>query len=104
MILRRFHTFAPIFVLLISTISYAQKTDVITLLNTDRITGDLKSMRSGLLQLSTDNMGTIYIEWDKVEEIHTDKFFQIELDDGRIYFGSLQPSDKKGMVILIKII
>jgi len=97
---RRFHTCASVLILLISTISFAQKTDVITLLNTDRITGDLKSMRSGLLQLSTDNMGTINIEWDKVKEIQTDKFYQIELDDGRIYFGSLQPSDKKGMVLV----
>jgi len=89
-----------ILLLFVASLSFAQKTDVITLVNTDRITGDLKSMRTGLLQLSTDNMGTIYIEWDKVEEIHTDKFFQIELDDGRIYFGSLQPSDKKGMVMV----
>jgi hypothetical protein len=100
MIFRRFYTFTSILILIISTISFAQKTDVITLINTDRITGDLKSMRSGLLQLSTDNMGTINIEWDKVKEIRTDKFYQIELDDGRIYFGSLQPSDKKDMVLV----
>jgi len=97
---RRFYTFTSILILIISTISFAQKTDVITLINTDRITGDLKSMRSGLLQLSTNNMGTINIEWDKVKEIRTDKFYQIELDDGRIYFGSLQPSDKKDMVLV----
>ena len=97
---RRFNIGATILIIFISTISFAQKTDVITLLNTDRITGDLKSMRSGLIQLSTDNMRTIYIEWDKVKEIQTDKFYQIELDDGRIYFGSLRPSDKEGMILI----
>lgn len=84
----------------ISSLCYAQKTDIITLKNGDHITGELKGMKAGLLQLSTDNMSTIYIEWDKIKEIHTDKFFQVELDDGRIYFGSLQISDKKGMIMV----
>ena len=84
----------------IPALSFAQKTDIITLHNGDRITGELKGMRTGLLQLSTDNMSTIYIEWDKIKEIHTDKFFQVELDDGRIYFGSLQVSEYKDMILV----
>lgn len=96
------YNFKTVFLLLIifPTILFAQKTDIITLHNGDRITGELKGMRTGLLQLKTDNMSTIYIEWDKIKEIHTDKYFQIELDDGRIYFGSLQVSDKKGMILV----
>jgi len=86
--------------LLASTLSFAQKTDVITLYNSDRITGEIKEMQTGLLQLSTNNLSTVYIEWDKIAEIHTDKIFEIELTDGRIYYGSFQPSDKKGMIIL----
>lgn len=104
MISKIFHYSITIKVLLLliifSTFTFSQKTDVITLTNGDRITGELKSMRTGLLQLSTDNMSTIYIEWDKVKEIHTDKYFQIELDDGRIYFGSLQAGDKIGMILV----
>ena len=84
----------------ISTISFAQKTDIITLKNGDHVTGELKGMKAGLLELSTDNMSTIFIEWDKIKEIKTDKFFQVELDDGRIYFGSLQVGDKKDMIIV----
>ena len=86
--------------ILLTQPSLAQKTDIITLINNDHITGELKGMRTGLLELSTDNMGTVYIEWIKVKEIHTDKFFQIELDDGRIYFGSLQVGEKKGMILV----
>lgn len=96
------YNFKPILLLLIfiPAFLFAQKTDVILLINGDHVTGDFKSMRTGLLQLKTNNMGTIYIEWDKVKEVKTDKFYQIELDDGRIYFGSLQPSDKKDMVLV----
>ena len=86
--------------LLIPTFSYSQKTDIITLFNGDHVTGEVKGMRTGLLELSTDNMGTIFIEWDKIKEIQTNKFFQITLDDGRIYFGSIQVSNKKGMIII----
>jgi len=83
-------------VITISSLTFAQKTDIITLANGDKITGELKELQTGLLELSTDNMSTIYIEWDKIAEIKTDKFFEIEVEDGRIYFGSLQPNDKPG--------
>ena len=42
---------------------HAQKTDSITMINGDVITGELKELYRGLLKYSTDSMGTIYIEW-----------------------------------------
>lgn len=87
-------------ILLITPFLFPQKTDVITLKNGDKITGELKALQTGLLELSTDNMSTIYIEWDKIAEISTDKFFEVELTDGRIYYGSFQLSDKQGMIIV----
>ena len=86
--------------MIFSAIAFAQKTDVIALFNGDRITGEVKEMQTGLLKLSTDNLGTIFIEWDKVTDVRTDKIFEVELSDGRIYFGSFQPSKKEGMIIL----
>ena len=83
-----------------SFFTVAQKTDVIVLFNGDKITGEIKGLEMGLLELSTNNMSTIYIEWDKVTEIQTDKMFEVEITDGRIYFGSFQQSEKKGMIIL----
>lgn len=95
-----FAILSVLFTITLSTISFSQKTDIITLINFDKITGELKGMRTGLLQLSTDNMGTIYIEWDKVKEVQTDKLFQIELEDGRIYFGSFEPGEKSGTILV----
>ena len=51
-------------IILITPFLFPQKTDVITLKNGDKITGELKELQTGLLELSTDNMSTIYIEWD----------------------------------------
>ena len=86
--------------LFVPTLSFAQKTDVIVLFNGDNITGEVKELLTGLLKLSTDNMSTIYIEWNKITEIRTDKIFEVELTDGRIYYGSFQPSNKEGMILL----
>jgi len=101
---RRFNicSFKKILLLLlfVPTLSFAQKTDVIVLFNGDKITGEIKEMQTGLLELSTNNLSTVYIEWDKITEIHTDKIFEVELTDGRIFYGSFQPSEKKGMIIL----
>ncbi len=82
------------------SIVFAQKTDVIVLFNSDRITGEIKEMQTGLLKLSTNNLSTVYIEWDKITKIHTDKIFEVELTDGRIYYGSFQSSKKEGKIIL----
>jgi len=90
-------------VLLLVTLSsplFAQKNDIITLKNGDKITGELKELQTGLLELSTDNMSTIYIEWDKIVEIKTDKFFEVELTDGRIYYGSLLPGKNNEMILV----
>jgi hypothetical protein len=84
--------------IIISPLIFAQKTDIITLKNGDKITGELKELQTGLLELSTDNMSTIYIEWDKVADILTDKIFEVELEDGRIYYGTFQTGKESGMI------
>jgi len=40
----------------------AAKTDVVVLLNGDRITGEVKELSYGQLKFKTDDMGTLYIE------------------------------------------
>jgi hypothetical protein len=67
----------------------AAKTDVVVLKNGDRITGEVKSLDRGRLRYSTDSMGTIYIEWDDVQTLVSDKYFRVELSSGRRYFGDL---------------
>jgi len=52
----------------------APKTDVVVLVNGDRITGEIKSLEYNQLKLSTYHMGTLYIEWDKIASLETDQY------------------------------
>ena len=65
----------------------AAKTDVVVLLNGDRITGEVKELAYGQLKFSTDDMGTLYIEWSKIASLTTAQQLQVELADGRRVFG-----------------
>ncbi|GIK61428.1 MAG: DUF481 domain-containing protein [Ignavibacteriota bacterium] len=86
--------------LLFSIQLFAQKTDIVTLLNGDKITGEVKYLRVGILTFKTDNMETVSIQWNKIQSIETQNYFEIEVADGRVFFGSIAPSDNEGMMIV----
>ena len=67
----------------------AQKTDSVWIRNGDRITGEVKSLSRGLLKYSTDDLGTVYIEWDKVDRISTSTIVEVRLASGRKFYGPL---------------
>ncbi|HET8698831.1 MAG TPA: hypothetical protein VFO94_15185, partial [Gammaproteobacteria bacterium] len=64
-------------------------TDVVTMRNGDRLTGEIKSLDRGKLSFETDATNTIQIEWDHVAALTSLQNFEVTLDDGRIFFGSL---------------
>lgn len=76
------------------------KTDVITLDNGDRVTGEIKTLEHGKLRISTDSFGTVYAEWGDVVNLTSRYEFEIELTDGRRYFGSIgeNPNGKQLLV------
>jgi hypothetical protein len=78
----------------------AQKTDVVTLLNGDAITGEVKELQRGLLRYSTDDMGTIYVEWDRIARVTSRNYFEVELESGLKYFGTLDPPAEDGKVVV----
>jgi hypothetical protein len=78
----------------------AQKTDVVTLLNGDAITGEIKELQRGLLRYSTDDMGTIYVEWDRVARVTSRNYFEVELESGLKYYGTLDPAAEDGKVVV----
>jgi hypothetical protein len=69
----------------------AAKSDVVVLRNGDRITCEVKILQRGKLQVKTDDMGTVDIEWDKIREITANGLFEVEDTRGRLFFGSLRP-------------
>ncbi len=81
----------------------AQKNDTIYLRNGDRISGELKKFEYGLLDLSTDAMKTVSIEFDKINTMHSSKFFEIRMKSGEKFFGHLQKSDVLSTVNIITV-
>ncbi len=82
---------------------HAQKTDLVTLENGDKITGEVKSLDRGKLEYSTDDMGTLNIEWDHIARLISRHFFEVEVSSGRHYFGSFEieaPEDGFLVVVL----
>jgi len=67
----------------------AQKTDVVTLVNGDTLTCEIKLLDRGRLQVSTDHLGTVYIEWDKVVSVTAGRTFRVETATGLRLLGPL---------------
>ena len=76
-----------------------RKTDVVTLYNGDRITGEIKTLYGGLLEYSTDNMGTIKIEWQHIAQVESEYNYEIRLSDGTRHFGSLEEPSRPGQLV-----
>ncbi|WP_439102134.1 DUF481 domain-containing protein [Congregibacter sp.] len=77
-----------------------RRTDTITLYNGDRITGEIKSMLGGRLSFKTDAMGTLDIEWQEVASIESNFNYELRLDNGQRFYGSVKPGAMQGTVTL----
>ncbi len=88
---------------LASPAAWAQKTDIVILTNGDKITGEIKKLEAGLLQYSTDTMGTVQIEWRFIRQIITDKQQVIETVEGTRWLGKLQKPDEGDDVELVTV-
>ncbi len=89
---------------LFSTGSHAQrKTDVISMYNGDQITGEIKSLYGGILELSTDAMGTLRIEWPEIANVQSKYHYEIRLSDGERMYGSFAEDSRPGQVSLLDI-
>ena len=86
-------------VLLMTAPAYAQKTDIITLANGDRITGEITGLNKGRLELKTDDIGTIAIEWDNIVQISSPRLFEVETTDGRRVLGILAMAGDRTIAI-----
>lgn len=76
----------------------APKTDVIVLKNGDKVTGEIKSLLRGQLELSTDHMGTVLIEWEQVDVVLSNTGQSIELTNGTRYYGTLEKPETESYV------
>ena len=78
----------------------AQKTDTILFKNGNTLTVDIKAFERGQFRVSTIGMGTIYINWDVVDAIETDKTYQVRLSSGTRLLGSVRPGAATGEIVV----
>jgi len=83
---------AATIVLFVTATAFAAKTDIVILNNGDRFTGEVKRLSRGQLKLSTDDAGTIYIEWDKITAVTTALQYEVVTTSDARYIGVLAPA------------
>ncbi len=80
--------------------AWAEKTDYIVLVNGDRLTGEVKMLSKGQLKISTDDLGTLYMEWDKVVAISTLGTFDVATSDGQRHVGRFDVPPAGGLALV----
>jgi hypothetical protein len=76
------------------------RTDVVTLPNGDRITGEVVRLDRGRLEFKTDDAGTLYLEWDKVATVQATRPVEVVTEDGRRFLGSLGPAASRTLTVV----
>ena len=82
--------------LLVSCNALASKIDTIYYQNGDRITAEVKSLENNQLKLSTDDAGTVNVEWNKIDSLKILNNMRIVLDHGKILYGKVLPAGETG--------
>ncbi len=74
------------------------KADVLIMKNGDHITCEIKKLDRGQLLIKTSyTVGTIPVDWSKVERIESNQYFKVETGHGRILSGAIRrepPTEK----------
>src|SRR5262245_1574571 len=75
--------------LLAAPAAAADKVDVVSLKNGDRITCEVTLLDRSVLSVSTDPLGKVSVHWGEVVAITSPRQFDLQLTSGLHYLGSL---------------
>jgi hypothetical protein len=70
--------------------------DVVYFGGGDRLTGEVKGLERGKLSFDTDATGTIGIEWENVESVASNQYFEVWTAAGVRHFGTLAEGGEAG--------
>ena len=88
--------------LLSSTLCWGRpKTDIVTMHNGDRVTCAIKSLYAGILECSTDIMGTLRIEWEEIASIDSSYGYQVRYADGSRHMGRIESAGDTGELSIV---
>jgi hypothetical protein len=91
---------AIVLVLLSRNASAQGRTDVATLRNGDRITGEIVKLDRGQLEFKTDDAGTLYFEWDKLVSLVANRVVEVVTIDGRWVLGTLDRAPDRSIAVV----
>ena len=74
------------------------RTDVVTLANGDRITGEVLRLERGRLEFKTDDAGTLSLEWDKLVSLVAARIVEVVTDRRRRFVGTLAPAAARAVI------
>jgi hypothetical protein len=77
-----------------------RKTDIVVLDTGDTVHGEIKQLDRGQLELKTDNMGTIQIEWNHIGALESNYFYRVSDGDGERYYGRLSIERGSGILVV----
>ena len=78
-----------------------EKTDVVTLTNGDRFTGEIKGLAQAVLTLDTEAAGNLSLEWTHVAGLTSAFDYEVEVTNGERYFGSLETTSTPGELVIV---
>ena len=81
-------------------VTFADKTDTVTMNNGDRITCEIKTMNLGKLTVKTSDLGTLSIKWLSVDFIESKQVLEITFRDHTRLYGTFLKSDSAGYAII----
>jgi hypothetical protein len=74
-----------------------EKTDVIIMKNGDHITCEIKGLNSNTLYISVSYiLGTLSLDWDRVDHLESKQLFLVKTQDGTVYTGALSTPQTVG--------
>lgn len=86
--------------LVLSSPAIAQRTDIIIMNNYDHYTGEIKKMQFNIVTFKTDDAGTLSIKWDKIRHLISTDIFEVDLVDGRSYYGTLDTTYSQRQIVV----
>jgi len=87
--------------LLCSNASAREKTDIVWMSNGDRVTGEVVRLQHGKLELHTDSIGDVWVEWNDISRIESEHHFQFERTDGTRITGTIEKSSDQERLTVI---
>ena len=78
----------------------AADVDTVRLKNGDRLTCEIKKLEQGVLSISADPLGKVSIHWGEVAGVASPREFEVTLESGDRYYGSLSLSAAGGELVV----